>query len=181
MSSIFKRKETLNIECKKTIEEEVFLLAKMQRSAFEPIYQTHKDSASPYLRGPEDFRNKVGQEQRHLSYTIYCDGMAAGYILIRLKGSIPFMVSMESNECYLQRIFIEPKLQRKGIASEAFNQVANILKLIGKETIYVDFPVDLPANKLFFESIGFVDTNRTEEVERGLVHSLYVKHFCPTI
>lgn len=175
MSSIFKKKETLNIECKKTVEEEAFILAKIQKLAFESIYKTHKDSASPYLRGPEDIMNKASQNKRYLCYTIFCDSQIVGCIIVRVKGSTPFLVELSDNECYLQRIYVDPKMQRRGIAENALEQIMARMREIGKTKMFVDFPIDLSANKSFYESVGFIDTGRTEEVEPKLILSQYVK------
>ena len=149
-----------------TQEAEALELSNIQKAAFQPIYEKYHDEGNPCLRGVEDIANRLGSEYFRY-FTIFLDEEIVGGVLYRCKGSTPFGENLEEGQYYLQRVYIKPELQCKGIAQTA-------LLLCEKEfadakCFWVDFPEDLIKNRRCYEKVGFVDTGKRLEVEPGLV------------
>jgi predicted N-acetyltransferase YhbS len=165
----------MNIVIRPTVEEDAMRLAQIQRDAFLPIYEKYQDKGNPCLRGPEDILNRLQLPQRFLYFTILNNDDIVGGIMYRKRGGGFFFPNLQEGEYYLQRLYVDPKMQRRKIASTAIEYCEKKLCKQGATAFYVDFPKDLNHNKLCFESIGFVDTGKELEVEPGLIFTFYEK------
>lgn len=156
----------MNIWIRETQEAEALELSNIQKAAFRPIYEKYHDEGNPCLRGVEDIANRLGAEYFRY-FTIFLDEETVGGVLYKCKGSTPFGENLGEGQYYLQRVYIKPELQCKGIAQTA-------LLLCEKEfadakCFWVDFPEDLIKNRRCYEKVGFVDTGKRLEVQPGLV------------
>lgn len=158
----------MNIWIRATKEEEALELSNIQKEAFQPIYEQYHDEGNPCLRGVEDVANRLGSEYFRY-FTIFLDEEIVGGVLYKCKGKTPFGENLGDGQYYLQRIYIKPTLQCKGIAQTA-------ILLCEKEFedakgFWVDFPEDLSKNRRCYEKAGYVDTGKRMEVYPGLVLS----------
>jgi ribosomal protein S18 acetylase RimI-like enzyme len=163
----------MTLDIRYTIPEDAGELALIQREAFLPLYEKYQDKGNPCLRGPEDVLNRLKHPQRFICFTIICDGEIIGGIVYRRKGNGVFFHALEQGEYYLQRVYIEPRMQGMKIGQRAIQLCETQLKDATK--FYVDFPADIVQNKLCYESAGFHDTGRRFEVEPGLTLAFYEK------
>lgn len=156
----------MNISIQVTKEAEALELSNIQKEAFQPLYEQYHDEGNPCLRGAEDIANRLNSEYFRY-FTIFLGDEIVGGILYKCKGSTPFGESLGDGRYYLQRVYIKPQLQCKGIA-----QVAILLcekELPDAKCFWVDFPEDLIKNRRCYEKVGYVDTGNRMEVQPGLV------------
>jgi len=73
----------------------------------------------------------------------------------------------------LQRIYIKPEHQCKGIAQTAILLCER--EFPKASGFFVDFPEDLVKNKRCYEKAGFADTGKRLQVQPGLVLACYSK------
>ena len=162
----------MKITIQATKENEALALSQIQKEAFLPLYEKYHDDGNPCLRGVEDIANRLGLD--YLRYfTIFLEEEIVGGILYRCKGSIPFGEELKDGQYYLQRVYIKPEKQCRGIAQTA-------ILLCEKEfpdakRFLVDFPEDLIKNKRCYEKVGFVDTGKRLTVQPNLVLAVYEK------
>ncbi len=157
---------------KETTQEEAVLLSEIQKQAFLPLYERYHDEGNPCLRGVEDIANRLNSEYFRY-FTIFKDGEIVGGVLYKCKGNNTTGVALGNGIYYLQRIYIKPEHQNKGIAQKA-------ILLCEKEfpdakMFSVDFPEDLEKNRRCYENAGFCDTGKRVEVQPGLVLAYYEK------
>jgi RimJ/RimL family protein N-acetyltransferase len=105
-------------------------LAEIQKKAFMPLYEIYRDEKNPALRGPEDILCRL-DNGKYICRNILFDGVLVGCVFFRKKGN---------GEYYLQRIFIDPGVQSRGIATEAILLCETEMPDAVKFT--VDFPED---------------------------------------
>jgi len=156
----------MNITIRATKEEEALELSNIQKAAFQPLYEQYHDEGNPCLRGVEDIANRLNSEYFRY-FTILMEEEIVGGVLYKCKGRTPFHEYLEEGHYYLQRVYIKPHLQCKGVAQTA-------LLLCEKEfsnanCFWVDFPEDLIKNRRCYEKVGFVDTGKRLEVQPRLV------------
>lgn len=162
------------ITIRPTVERDVAVLTAIQREAFLPLYERYHDAGNPCLRGEKDVRGRLGSP--HFRYfTILEDGEIVGGVLYKCCGhSTPFVPQLADGEYYLQRVYIRPDRQSRGIAAEAIGlcerEFADAVRFI------VDFPQDLEKNRRCYEKAGFADTGKRLEAEPGLVLACFEKH-----
>lgn len=150
-------------------------LAEIQHDAFLPIYEKYKDKGNPCFHSPEDIANRLKLTKRFIYFTILCDDEIVGGIMYRKTGNGLFFPNLKEGEYYLQRLYVDPKMQRRKIASTVIKHCEKMFIANGATAFYVDFPADLNKNKLCYESVGFVDTGKRLEAEPGLVLAFYEK------
>lgn len=161
------------ISIRKTTKEEAFLLSEIQRQAFLPLYERYHDKSNPCLRGIEDVANRLSSPYFRY-YTILADDEIVGGVLYKCKGKGPFFEELGEGEYYLQRIYLKPEYQCKGIATAA---ILLCEKEFPDATMFsVDFPEDLAKNRRCYEKAGFCDTGRRMETDPGVVLVRYEKH-----
>ena len=160
------------IKVRATTQEETLLLSEIQKQAFSPLYERYHDEGNPCLRGVEDVVNRLNSPYFRY-FTVYEDDEIVGGVLYKCKGKGTFFEELHEGEYYLQRIYIKPECQCKGIAQTA-------ILLCEKEfpdarMFSVDFPEDLMKNRRCYEKAGFFDTGKRLEVEPGLVLAYFKK------
>lgn len=106
------------ITIKPAIESDAERLAEIQKQAFLPLYEKYHDQGSPYLRGTEDILRRLNTPIFRY-FTILYDNNIIGGILYKCQGRGIFFDNLGKSEYYLQRVFITPVLQSKGVASTA--------------------------------------------------------------
>ena len=156
----------MNISIQATKEAEALELSNIQKAAFQPIYEQYHDEGNPYLRGVEDIANRLNSEYFRY-FTIFMDEEIVGGVLYKCKGRTPFCENLEDGHYYLQRVYIKPELQCKGIAQTAILLCET--EFADAKCFLVDFPEDLIKNRRCYEKVGFVDTGKRLEVQPGLV------------
>ncbi len=166
------RDDIMNITIRPTTEEEAQLLSDIQKEAFLPLYEKYHDKASPYLRGKEDILNRINTTQFRC-YCILSDDVIVGGIYYKCFGKCLFIEELKTGEYYLQRVFIKPQFQCKGIAQRAILLCEK--EFPNAEKFIVDFPVDLDKNRKCYEKAGFCDTGKSIEIQPGLVLACYEK------
>ncbi len=166
----------MNITVRLTKENEAPELCEIQKAAFLPLYEKYHDEGNPCLRGVEDITNRLNSDF-FLNFTILVDGEIAGGILYRRKGGTPFLECLAEGQYYLQRVYIKPHMQCRGIAQTAILLCEK--ELPGAKQIFVDFPEDLIKNRRCYEKVGFVDTGDRSSAHPSLVLASYEKilHF----
>ena len=161
------------IKVRATTENEALLLSEIQRQAFLPLYERYHDEGNPCLRGIEDVANRLNSPYFRY-FTILENEEIVGGILYKCKGKGPFFEQLNDGEYYLQRVYIRPECQCKGIAQTAIllcEQEFSDAKMFS-----VDFPEDLAKNRRCYEKAGFCDTGKRLESEPGLVLACFEKH-----
>ena len=161
------------ITIRTTVEADVEALTAIQREAFLPLYERYHDAGNPCLRGEKDVRGRLGSPYFRY-FTILEDGEIVGGVLYKCSGrSTPFVPLLGAGEYYLQRVYVRPDRQSRGIAAEAIGlcerEFADAVRFI------VDFPQDLDKNRRCYEKVGFTDTGRRLEAEPGLVLACFAK------
>ncbi len=106
-------------------------------------------------------------------FTVFCDGEAVGGVFYKSEGSSLFFESLSKGEYYLNRAFLSPSLQGKGIISSAILMCEK--RLPDAKRFLVDFPEDLEKNRRCYEKAGYSDTCKRYNVKNGLVFALYEK------
>ena len=161
------------ITIRTTTKEEALQLSEIQRQAFLPLYERYHDEGTPCFRGIEDVENRLNSPNFKY-YTIFEDEEIVGGILYKCKGKGPFFDQLQEGEYYLQRVYIKPEYQCKGIAQTAILLCEK--ELTDAKMISVDFPEDLAKNRRCYEKAGFVDTGKRLEAEPGLVLACFEKY-----
>ena len=162
----------MNITIRATKENEVIELCEIQKEAFLPLYERYHDEGNPCLRGADDITKRLNSDLFRY-FTILVDGEIAGGIFYRCKGSTPFVECLDDGQYYLQRVYIKPLMQCKGIAQSAIILCEKYLH--GAKEIFVDFPEDMEKNRRCYEKVGFVDTGERSSIYPNLVLASYKK------
>lgn len=160
------------ITIRPTVEQDAEILCGIQKEAFFPLYERYHDEGNPFLRGTEDILKRLNTPYFRY-FTILENEEIVGGISYKCMGRVPFIDELKDGVYYLQRIYIKPERQRRGIARTA-------ILLCEKEfpdanTFYVDFPEDLVKNRKCYESVGFREAGMRKEVEPGLVLACFQK------
>lgn len=155
-----------------TVETDAETLCALQKAAFLPIYERYHDGGNPCLRGIEDITGRLHSPYFRY-FTILEGNEIVGGIFYKCMGRTPFSDGLEQGEYYLQRLYIQPERQGRGIARTA-------ILLCEKEfpdakRFTVDFPKELEKNRRCYTRAGFRDTGKELEAEPGLVLASYEK------
>jgi len=157
---------------RKTMLDDVQILAEIQQQAFRPIYEIYHDTGNPFLRGSEDIARRLDSPVFRC-FTIEFDGIIAGGLLYRCAGSTPFIAELPEDEYYLTRVYIRPDMQSRHIAREAILMCEG--QFPNAKAFHVDFPEQLAKNRKCYEACGFADTGKRLEAAPGLVLACYEK------
>ena len=152
---------------------DVSALSQIQKQAFRSLYEKYQDKGNPFLRDENDISMRLDNAK----YRVFCvleDDIIVGGLFNMCFGSGLFFDKLGEGEYYLQRIFINPDRQGKGIGQQAILLCEK--EFVDAKTFYVDFPKDLDKNRTCYERAGFIDTGKTATVETGLVLASFVKH-----
>lgn len=123
----------MSISIKITNTSEAEELSQIQKAAFKPLYEKFHDAGNPFLRGSEDILRRLNKSYRH--FTILLDGKIIGGIFYRLCGKRVPGYEMGGGDYYLQRVYIHPDYQNKGIAREAILLVKKSLLMRNSITL----------------------------------------------
>lgn len=160
------------ISVRKTTGSDVKTLWETQKAAFLPLYEKYKDAGNPALRDETDISRRIGNEY-FSCFTILFEDRIVGGLWYKIKGACIAEEELGDGKYYLQRVFIDPAFQSRGIAqraillSEAFFEDA--------KTLFVDFPEDLGKNRRCYEKAGYRDTGMRVTVQEGLVLACFEK------
>lgn len=160
------------ISVRKTETADVQMLSDIQKAAFMPLFEKYRDEGNPALRGKEDIERRIGSEY-FACFTIFEEDEVVGGLWYKLKGTTPSGEALGDGRYYLQRVFIRPERQSKGIARQAILKAEK--ELADANTFLVDFPGDLIKNRRCYENAGFTDTGRRMRIQENLVLSIYEK------
>lgn len=165
----------MEITIRETIEKDVKELTYIQQRAFLPVYEKYQDVGNPALRGKEDILYRLDRKKRFLYYTILVNDNIVGGILYRIRGNGTFFTELRHNECYIQRVYIDPEYQRKGIAHDALKYCEEKFVKHGFTYFCVDFPQSYTPSRALFTKLQFADSGKTAEVEQNLIVSFFEK------
>ena len=160
------------ISVRKTLAEDVKILWEIQTNAFMPLYERYKDQGNPALRDETDISRRLGSEY-FSCFTILLDGEIVGGLWYKVKGSCVGEETLGDGKYYLQRVFIAPDMQSKGIAQRAILESEAYFE--DAKTFLVDFPEDLKKNRRCYEKAGYRDTGKRVYVQEGLVLACFEK------
>ena len=162
----------MKITVRPTTENEAEELCRLQQAAFKPLYEKYKDDGSPALRGIEDIIGKMNSPV-HKYFTIFLDGEIVGGIVYKCKGAAVFDRTLGEGEYYLNRVYIRPDIQSKGVAKTAILLCEK--EFTDARKFYVDFPADLDKNRRCYENAGYVDSGKRITIQEGLSLAFYEK------
>lgn len=160
------------VSVRKTRAEDVKALWEIQKNAFMPLYERYKDQGNPALRDETDISRRLGSEY-FSCFTIYADDEITGGLWYKVKGSCTGEDVLGDGKYYLQRVFIRPDMQSKGIAQRAILESEAYFD--DAEVFYVDFPEDLKKNRRCYEKAGYTDTGNRVKIQEGLVLACFEK------
>lgn len=160
------------ITVKRTKEADVQTLSDIQRAAFMPLYERFRDQGNPALRGKEDIERRLGTDV-FACFTIFSQDEIVGGLWYKLKGQTPSGETLGDGKCYLQRVFIRPDMQSRGIARQAI--LLSEKEIADAKEFCVDFPETLSKNRRCYENAGYRDSGKSLRCADGLVLSLYEK------
>ena len=161
----------MNISIKTTSVSDVETLIQVQKAAFLPLYEKYHDESSPYLRGAEDILMRMNENYRH--FTIFYGNEIVGGIFYRVHGKYTPEKILGDGEYYLCRVYVDPKYQNKGVATQAILLCER--EFTDAKRVFVDFPADMEKNKRCYEKAGFRDTGERREADIGLTLALFCK------
>ena len=144
----------MNISIKITNASEAEELSQIQQAAFKPLYEKFHDEGNPHLRGSEDILRRLNKHNRY--FTILLDGEIVGGIFYRLYGKRVPGYEIGAGEYYLQRVYVHPKHQGKGIAREAILLCEK--EFADAKYYHVDFPEVMEKNRKCYQNAGYRDT-----------------------
>lgn len=162
----------MNISIRTTRENDALELCNIQKAAFLPLYEKYHDEDNPYLRGVEDVAGRLNSEYFRY-FTIFLDDEIVGGVLYKCQGRTPFIEKLNEGQYYLQRVYIKPEKQCKGIAQAAILLCEK--EFPNAKGFFVDFPEDLIKNKRCYEKAGFVNTGKNLQVQANLILACYEK------
>ncbi len=141
--------------------EDADILLEIQKKAFQESLELYKDyDTNPANESLEKMAHKI---RNHFYYVITADDNMVGGIHAYKKSN---------RHCYLNRIYIHPDYENKGIGSKAVEFILNHEDFRDIELWTLDTPHKSYRNHSFYEKLGFVKTGEVEEVspELKLIH-----------
>ncbi len=161
----------MDISIKITSASEAEALSQIQKAAFKPLYEKFHDEGNPFLRGSEDILRRLNKFNRH--FTILLDGKIVGGIFYRLYGKRVPGYEMGAEEYYLQRVYIHPDYQNKGIARKAILLCEK--EFADAKFYYVDFPESMEKNRKCYQNAGYCDTGERIKTEGAPTLAMFKK------
>lgn len=160
------------ITVRPTVASEAAILCRLQKAAFQPIYEQYHDKGNPCLRGEEDILRRL--DNPAFRYFTILDGEEiVGGIVYRCAGGTPFVAELQPGEYYLLRIYVKPDCQSRGVGRAAILLCER--EFPDAKKYYVDFPRELDKNRKCYTYAGYRDSGMELEVEPGLVLAAYEK------
>lgn len=160
------------VSVRKTLAEDVTTLWEIEKSAFLPLYERYHDRGNPALRDETDISRRL--ESEYFScFTILSDGEIVGGLWYKVKGACAEEDVLGDEKYYLQRVFIRPDMQSKGIAQRAILESETYFP--DAKVFFVDFPEDLQKNRRCYEKAGYTDTGNRVKIQEGLVLACFEK------
>lgn len=142
--------------------EDASILSAIQTEAFLPLWEKYHDQDNPCLRGEQDITDRL-HSTRFRYFCILQDSLIVGGILYSRHGE----------GWYLQRVYIKPDCQGKGIASAAILLCEHELE--DAQVFTVDFPQDMQKNRRCYSKAGFTDTGMRIQTESGIILARFEK------
>ncbi len=159
------------IELKLITREDAECLHKLQIEAFMPLYEKYQDDAtSPAKESLETITKKIVDDNSYF-YFILFNGEKAGAVRVKWhKGQ-----KVHKNVNWISPIFVSPKLQNKGVASNVIKQLFDIYP----NTIewWLSTIKQEEKNCHLYEKCGFVRTGDEIVVNENMTLLFYVKSY----
>lgn len=159
------------IELKLITREDAECLHKLQIEAFMPLYEKYQDDAtSPAKESLETITKKIVDDNSDF-YFILFNGKKAGAVRVKWhKGQ-----KVHKNVNWISPIFVIPKLQNKGVASNVIKQLFDIYP----NTIewWLSTIKQEEKNCHLYEKCGFVRTGDEIVVNENMTLLFYVKSY----
>ena len=159
------------IELKLITREDAECLHKLQIEAFMPLYEKYQDDAtSPAKESLETITKKIVDDNSDF-YFILFNGEKAGAVRVKWhKGQ-----KVHKNVNWISPIFVIPKFQNKGIASNVIKQLFDIYP----NTIewWLSTIKQKEKNCHLYEKCGFVRTGDEIVVNENMTLVFYVKSY----
>ena len=159
------------IELKLITREDAECLHKLQIEAFMPLYEKYQDDAtSPAKESLETITKKIVDDNSDF-YFILFSGEKAGAVRVKWhKGQ-----KVHKNVNWISPIFVIPKFQNKGIASNVIKQLFDIYP----NTIewWLSTIKQEEKNCHLYEKCGFVRTGDEIVVNENMTLVFYVKSY----
>ena len=137
----------------KAKKEQVPLIVKISKDSFESDIEVGANEKG----GPPDYDNVEWHEKMieegHLFAAIEKDKIIGGAILFQDSKNLEFM--------YVGRIFIDPKLFKKGYGIELMNCIEKMNPNV--KTFALDTPIWNRRTNNFYQKIGYTETKRDDE------------------
>lgn len=160
------------VTVRKMQAEDVKTLWSIQKAAFLPLYEKYGDKGNPALRDETDIERRIGSEF-FCAFTVLFGSEIVGGLWYKVKGSCNGCDALGDGKYYLQRVFIRPDMQSRGIAQRAIMKTESFFS--DAAAFYVDFPEDIQKNRRCYEKAGYMDTGKRVKVTEGLVLACFEK------
>ncbi len=160
------------VSVRKTKAEDVKTLWEIQKNAFLSLYERYRDEGNPALRDETDILRRLDSEY-FSCFTILLNDEIVGGLWYKAKGACIGEEALGEGKYYLQRVFIKPDMQSKGIAQRAIPETEAYFP--DAKTFLVDFPEDLQKNRRCYEKAGYRDTGMRVKIKEGLVLACFEK------
>ncbi len=151
----------MKVMFRKAVIEDADILLEIQKKSFQESLELYKDyETNPANESAEKIAYKI---RNHFYYVITADDIMIGGIHAYKK---------DNNHCYLNRIYIHPDYENKGIGSKAMEFLLYHEDFRDVELWTLDTPHKSYKNHSFYEKLGFVRTGEVKEVsaELKLIH-----------
>lgn len=146
----------MNIEIKRSNVNEVDDLLSIQSKAFKEDLFTYEDYlTSPATESKERLAKKI---EKYFHYSIFIDGLLSGGAEVR---------KLSDKEAYLNRIYLLPELQSKGLGTLLMNKIESMFPEI------VNWTLSTPhlnyRNHHFYEKLGYIKVGEEKVTEKLLL------------
>lgn len=153
----------MNISLVPVEEKHLEMLCALQHAAFLPLYDRYHDEKNPAFKGAEELRRQMDSPD-FFPYAILADGTIAGGITVK---------RLEKGVYYLSRLYVDPALHCRGIASAAIRICESFFP--DARRWLLDFPADMEPNRRTYEKAGYHNTGETRKINNLLTLAMYAK------
>ncbi len=156
----------MDVILKKATIEDANFIYEMQNKAFIPLLQQYEDYDTSPANQPIE-RVIFGLNRNDTThYLIMYNGIAVGTIRIRMpEGS--------NNVIKVDRIFVNPDYQNRGISQEVFKLIED---LYPNKCWKLDTILEEKGNVYLYEKIGYTRTGKYEQVNEKMTLVFYEKN-----